>query len=199
MARKALRAAIEKVVRGAPKCSSTRFTNGGTPATGAHESQRGAYLEERLEGPHVHRLGVGWSLRRTLSATNPIELCLSTVERMARNVKRWRGGDQPLRLPATACAKPRRNSAREGVSGTRNLASRIDRLNPYTLCDMQQSWGRRNQLKPGTTFGVEEFLFVFAIQSFLRIRRPWIEQIRASHNIRRINELDLQKDRKSVV
>src|SRR6266478_4563355 len=83
MARKALRAAIEKVVRGAPKCSSTRFTNGGTPATGAHESQRGAYLEERLEGPHVHRLGVGWSLRRTLSATNPIELCLSTVERMA--------------------------------------------------------------------------------------------------------------------
>ncbi len=141
----------------------------------------------------MHRLGVGWSLRRTLSATNPIELCLSTVERMARNVKRWRGGDQPLRSPATACAKPRRNSAREGVSGTRNLASRIDRLNPYTLCDMQQSWGRRNQLKPGTTFGVEEFLFVFAIQSFLRIRRPWIEQIRASHNIRRINELDLQK------
>jgi putative transposase len=35
-------------------------------------------MEETLT---VHRLGVGWLLRRTLSSTNPIESCLSTVER----------------------------------------------------------------------------------------------------------------------
>ena len=58
----------------------------------AHSLQEG--LEETLT---VHRLGVGERLRRTLSSTNPIESCLSTVERVARNVKRWRGGDQSLR------------------------------------------------------------------------------------------------------
>jgi hypothetical protein len=32
-----------------------------------------------------------------LATTNPIESCLSTVQRVARNVKRWREGNQPLR------------------------------------------------------------------------------------------------------
>ena len=36
-----------------------------------------------------------------LRTTNPIESCLSTVQRVARNVKRWREGDQPLRWTAT--------------------------------------------------------------------------------------------------
>jgi hypothetical protein len=41
-------------------------------------------LEEGLEETlTVHRLGVGWLLRRTLASTNPIESCLSTVERVA--------------------------------------------------------------------------------------------------------------------
>lgn len=44
-------------------------------------------MEETLT---VHRLGVGWRLRRTLASTNPIESGLSTIERVARNVKRWR-------------------------------------------------------------------------------------------------------------
>ncbi len=44
----------------------------------------------------MHRLGVGELLRRSLATTNPIESWLSTVERVARNVKRWHGGDQPL-------------------------------------------------------------------------------------------------------
>ena len=55
-------------------------------------------LEEGLEETlTVHRLGVGTVLRRKLATTNPIESCLSTVQRVARNVKRWREGNQPLR------------------------------------------------------------------------------------------------------
>jgi hypothetical protein len=34
-------------------------------------------------------------LHRTLVSTSPIESCLSTVEQVARNVKRWRGGQGP--------------------------------------------------------------------------------------------------------
>ena len=59
-------------------------------------------LEEGLEETlTVHRLGVGAVLRRKLATTNPIESCLSTVQRVARNVKRWREGNQPLRWTAT--------------------------------------------------------------------------------------------------
>ena len=59
-------------------------------------------LEEGLEETlTVHRLGIGAVLRRKLSTTNAIESCLSTVQRVARNVKRWREGNQPLRWTAT--------------------------------------------------------------------------------------------------
>jgi transposase-like protein len=55
-------------------------------------------LEETLT---VHRLGVDELLRRSLSTTNAIESCLSTVQRVARNVKRWQEGNQSLRWTAT--------------------------------------------------------------------------------------------------
>src|SRR5437899_12526477 len=59
-------------------------------------------LEEGLEETlTVHRLGVGAVLRRKLATTNPIESCLSTVQRVARNVTRWREGDQQMRWTAT--------------------------------------------------------------------------------------------------
>ena len=59
-------------------------------------------LEEGLEETlTVHRLGVATLLRRTLASTNPVESCLSTVERVARNVKRWPAGDHLLRWTAT--------------------------------------------------------------------------------------------------
>jgi len=38
---------------------------------------------------------------RKLATTNPIESYLSTVQRVERNVKRWREGNQPLRWTAT--------------------------------------------------------------------------------------------------
>ncbi len=58
-------------------------------------------LEEGLEKTlTVHRLRVGAVLCRKLATTNLIESCLSTVQRVARSVKRWREGDQPLRWTA---------------------------------------------------------------------------------------------------
>lgn len=86
-------------------------------------------LEEgREETLTVHRLGVGELLRRSLATTNPIESCLSTVERVARNVKRWHGGDQPLRWTATGLLEAEKKFRR--VTGYRELEVLHRRLNP---------------------------------------------------------------------
>jgi putative transposase len=86
-------------------------------------------LEEGLEETlTVHRLGVGALLRKTLASTNPIESCLSTVERVARNVKRWRGGDQPLRWTATGLLEAERKFRK--VKGFRELEALHRRINP---------------------------------------------------------------------
>jgi putative transposase len=86
-------------------------------------------LEEGLEETlTVHRLGVGWLLRRTLASTNPIESCLSTVEKVARNVKRWRAGDHTLRWTATGLLEAERKFRR--VKGYRELEILQRKLNP---------------------------------------------------------------------
>jgi len=55
-------------------------------------------LEEGMEETlTLHRLGVAPLLRRSLSSTNLIESCLSTVRHVTRNVKRWQGGDHIAR------------------------------------------------------------------------------------------------------
>jgi putative transposase len=86
-------------------------------------------LEEGLEETlTVHRLGVGTLLRRTLASTNPIESCLSTVERVARNVKRWRAGDHALRWTATGLLEAERTFRK--VKGYRELEILQRKLNP---------------------------------------------------------------------
>jgi transposase-like protein len=86
-------------------------------------------LEEGLEETlTVHRLGVGWLLRRTLASTNAIESCLSTVERVARNVKRWRSGGQALRWTATGLLEAERKFRK--VKGFRDLATLQRKWNP---------------------------------------------------------------------
>ena len=51
-------------------------------------------LEEGMEETlTVHRLRVPDQLRRTLCCTNVIESAFSIVEKVCRNVKRWRDGD----------------------------------------------------------------------------------------------------------
>ena len=86
-------------------------------------------LEEGMEETlTVHRLGVGELLRRSLATTNPIESCLSTVERVARNVKRWHAGDQALRWTATGLLEAEKKFRR--VKGFRELAALRRKLNP---------------------------------------------------------------------
>jgi putative transposase len=86
-------------------------------------------LEEGLEETlTVHRLGVGTLLRRTLASTHPIESCLSTGGRVARNVKRWRAGDHALRWTATGLLEAERKFRR--VKGFRELEILQRKLNP---------------------------------------------------------------------
>ena len=85
-------------------------------------------LEEGLEETlTVHRLGVGELLRRSLANTNPIESCLSTVERVARNVKRWHAGDQALRWTATGLLEAERKFRK--VKGFREPPALQHKLN----------------------------------------------------------------------
>ena len=89
-------------------------------------------LEEGLEETlTVHRLGVGAVLRRKLATTNPIESCLSTVQRVARNVKRWREGDQPLRWTATGLLEAEKKFRR--IKSYQEILLLKERLNPSRI------------------------------------------------------------------
>jgi putative transposase len=110
------KAELEKIVRQLERINPSA----------AHSLEEG--LEETLT---VHRLGVGERLRRTLSSTNPIESCLSTVERVARNVKRWREGDQSLRWTATGLLEAEKRFNR--IKGYREIGVLNRRLNPSTI------------------------------------------------------------------
>lgn len=96
----------------------------------AHSLEEG--LEETLT---VHRLGVGELLRRSLANTNPIESCLSTVERVARNVKRWHAGDQALRWTATGLLEAEKKFRK--VKGFRELPALQRKLNPTLTQQVQ--------------------------------------------------------------
>ena len=110
------KAELEKIVRQLERINPSA----------AHSLEEG--LEETLT---LHRLGVGELLRRTLSSTNPIESCLSTVERVARNVKRWREGDQSLRWTATGLLEAEKRFNR--IKGYREIGVLHRRLNPSTV------------------------------------------------------------------
>ncbi len=85
-------------------------------------------MEESLT---VHRLGVGWLLRRTLASTNPIESCLPTVERAVRNVKRWRAGDHALRCSATGLLETEKKFRKvKGYQNCGGLASTAESAMP---------------------------------------------------------------------
>jgi putative transposase len=89
-------------------------------------------LEEGLEETlTVHRLGIGGVLRRKLATTNPVESCLSTVQRVARNVKRWREGNQPLRWTATGLLEAEKHFRR--IKGYQEMLLLNERLNPSRI------------------------------------------------------------------
>ena len=86
-------------------------------------------LEEGMEETlTLHRLGVGTLLRRSLSSTNIIESCLSTVRQVARNVKRWHGGDHVARWTAAGLLEAEKKFRK--VKGYRELKVLAEKLNP---------------------------------------------------------------------
>ena len=64
-----------------------------------------------------------------LASTNPIESCLPTVEKVARNVKRWREGEQALRWRAMGLLEAQKKFRR--VNGYRELELLRRRLNSW--------------------------------------------------------------------
>jgi len=96
----------------------------------AHSLEEG--LEETLT---LHRLGVGTLLRRTLASSNPIESCFSIVEKVARNVKRWRAGNHALRWTATGLLEAEKKFRR--VKGYRELELLQSKLNPSLTQQVQ--------------------------------------------------------------
>jgi len=54
--------------------------------------------------------------------------CLSTVQRVARNVKRWREGNQPLRWTATGLLEAEKKFRR--IKGYQEILVLKERLNP---------------------------------------------------------------------
>jgi hypothetical protein len=56
---------------------------------------------------------------------------LSTVQRVARNVKRWREGDQPLRWTATGLLEAERKFRR--IKGYQEILLLKERLNPSRI------------------------------------------------------------------
>src|SRR5271169_5028849 len=96
----------------------------------AHSLEEG--LEETLT---VHRLGVGTLLRQTLASSNPIESCFSIVEKVARNVKRWRAGNHARRWTATGLLEAEKKFRR--VKGYRELELLQSKLNPSLTQQVQ--------------------------------------------------------------
>jgi len=87
-------------------------------------------LEEGMEETlTLHRLGVGTLLRRSLATTNIIESCFSTVEHVARNVKRWQGGDHIARWTAAGLLEAEKKFRK--VKGYRELKELARKLNSH--------------------------------------------------------------------
>jgi putative transposase len=76
-------------------------------ATAAGSLREG--LEETLT---VIKLGISTTLRRSLSTTNSVENLISSIRKVTRNVKRWRGADMARRWTALGIHQAERNFRR---------------------------------------------------------------------------------------
>ena len=69
---------------------------------GVHPGAASSLQEGLEETLTIISLGLTGSLAASLCSTNPIENLQGSLKRIARNVKRWRGGSMALRWAATA-------------------------------------------------------------------------------------------------
>lgn len=87
-------------------------------------------LEETLT---VLKLGLSGALARSLSSTNCVESLLSTVRRVMRNVKRWRGGEMVKRWTALGVATAEQRFRR--IKGYRDLGMLAHALRDHAPLD----------------------------------------------------------------
>jgi putative transposase len=88
----------------------------------AHHPGAVAALHEGLEETlTLLALGAKGALHRTLCSTNPIENLQGALKRVAKRVKRWRGGSMALRWAATALMEAEKRFRR--IRGHRELAT----------------------------------------------------------------------------
>jgi transposase-like protein len=118
------------------KAAMRRAWKEGTPGQARHRLER---LASQLDSEHpdaaasireglaetltVIRLGLGGWLLKTLRSTNPIENLQGTIQRVVRNVKRWRGGAMALRWCVTALVVAEKRFRR--VKGHREMPQLI--------------------------------------------------------------------------
>jgi transposase-like protein len=80
-------------------------------------------MEETLT---VLKLELPTSLRRSLSTTNAIESMLSSVRRVSRNVKRWKGGGMVRRWVAMGVIAAQKRFRR--IKGHRDMSALVKAL-----------------------------------------------------------------------
>jgi hypothetical protein len=138
----ALRAGIERVFGTSAevqRCDQLRRSQSGArenlSATGARESFRGAQPGGR-HGRNADGTSAG---RGRTTATKPghnqPHRVVSLDGRVARNVKRWHGGDQPLRWTATGLLEAERKFRK--IKGFRELENLNRKLNPSLTQQVQ--------------------------------------------------------------
>jgi len=79
----------------------------------------------------VIKLDLPKTLSRSLATTNPIKSIISSVRRVTRNVKRWRGGDMIKRWVALGVFSAEKRFRR--IKGHRDMPSPIKALRPTAL------------------------------------------------------------------
>jgi len=89
--------------------------------TNGHEDAAASLREGMEETLTVLKLGLPPSLRRSLSTTNAIESTLSSVRRVSRNVKRWKGGGMVRRWVAMGVIAAQKRFRR--IKGHRDIGA----------------------------------------------------------------------------
>lgn len=98
-----------------------------------HPSAAESLREGLEETTTVLDLGVSGALLRTLRSTNPIENLQGAFKRIARNVKRWRGGQMAERWSVTALIEAQGKFRR--IRGHREMPQLIHALRPPRVTD----------------------------------------------------------------
>lgn len=93
-----------------------------------HEDAAGSLREGLEETLTITKLGLPRTLSRSLATTNPIENLMSSVRRVTRNVKRWRGGDMIKRWAALGVFSAQQRFRR--IKGHRDMPSLVKALRP---------------------------------------------------------------------